>query len=308
MNEVNAPEHESPSRSGGAPGRSGIAVRRVNQNMQQPMEPGIDLPEGGSTFGTFGDINIIGLWTLYCKEVWRFLKVVTQTVMAPVITTLIFLAIFTLALGRAGRMVGDLPFLEFLAPGLIMMAIVQNAFANTSSSIMIAKVQGNIVDYLMPPLSPGELLFGVVAGGVTRGFLVGTVVWAAMLLFVDVMPQSWILVIAFTLLASLMLSLLGFLAALWAEKFDQMAAVTNFVITPLSFLSGTFYSIQQLPGAVHAIALANPFFYMIDGVRYGFTGHSDGSIAVGLVFLALVNLGLWFFALRLLRLGYRLKA
>ena len=117
-------------------------MRRVNQNMQQPMEPGIDLPEGGSTFGTFGDINIIGLWTLYCKEVWRFLKVVTQTVMAPVITTLIFLAIFTLALGRAGRMVGDLPFLEFLAPGLIMMAIVQNAFANTSSSIMIAKVQG----------------------------------------------------------------------------------------------------------------------------------------------------------------------
>ncbi|MEZ5824879.1 MAG: ABC transporter permease [Geminicoccaceae bacterium] len=232
----------------------------------------------------------------------------TQTVMAPVITTLIFLAIFTLALGRAGRMVGDLPFLEFLAPGLIMMAIVQNAFANTSSSIMIAKVQGNIVDYLMPPLSPGELLFGVVAGGVTRGFLVGVAVWAAMLFFVDVMPQNWFLVIVFTILASLMLAILGFLAALWAEKFDQMAAVTNFVITPLSFLSGTFYSIQQLPGVFHTIALANPFFYMIDGIRYGFTGHADGNVVVGIVFLALVNLALWFFALRLLRLGYRLKA
>lgn len=272
------------------------------------VAPDIDLPDDGSTFGTVGDINFIGLWTLYCKEVWRFLKVVTQTVMAPVVTTLIFLAIFTLALGRSGRMVGDLHFLEFLAPGLIMMAVVQNAFANTSSSIMIAKVQGNIVDYLMPPLSSGELLFGVIAGGVTRGFLVGIAVWLAMLSFVNVMPYSWTLVIVFTLLASVMLALLGFMAALWAEKFDQMAAVTNFVITPLSFLSGTFYSVQQLPGVFHAIALANPFFYMIDGVRYGFTAHADGSIWVGIIFLALLNCGLWFFALHLLRIGYKLKA
>ena len=270
--------------------------------------PGLSLPEDGSTFGTFGDINLVGLRTLYWKEVWRFLKVITQTVLAPVITTLIFLAIFTLALGRAGRTVGDLPFLEFLAPGLVTMAIVQNAFANTSSSIMIAKVQGNIVDYLMPPLSPGELLFGVVAGGVTRGALVGVAVWCAMAFFVDLVPAHPLLLLYHVVLASLMLAILGFLAALWAEKFDQMAAVTNFVITPLSFLSGTFYSIAQLPDAFRMVALANPFFYMIDGVRYGFTGHADGSILVGAIFLALVNLGLWFFALRLLRVGYRLKA
>ena len=276
--------------------------------LDREAEPGLVLPADGSTFGTFGDINLIGLWTLYQKEVWRFLKVITQTVLAPVITTLIFLAIFTLALGRAGRTIGDLPFLEFLAPGLVTMAIVQNAFANTSSSIMIAKVQGNIVDYLMPPLSPGELLFGVVAGGVTRGVLVGAAVWIAMSIFVDLRPEHIVLLIYHAVLASMMLALLGFMAALWAEKFDQMAAVTNFVVTPLSFLSGTFYSIEQLPGAFHAIALANPFFYMIDGVRFALTGHADGSVIFGAVFLALVNLALWFFALHLLRIGYKLKA
>ncbi|MCB2053235.1 MAG: ABC transporter permease [Geminicoccaceae bacterium] len=272
-----------------------------------PAPPALRLPRDDTTFGTLGDLNLVGLWTLYCKEVWRFLKVITQTVLAPVVTTLIFLAVFTLALGRSGRSVADMPFLEFIAPGLVTMAIVQNAFANTSSSIMIAKIQGNIVDYLMPPLSPGELLFGIVAGGVTRGFVVGGVVWASMAFFVDMTPHAPLLVFYFVLMASLMLSILGFLGALWAEKFDQMAAVTNFVITPLSFLSGTFYSIEALPGAFHAVALANPFFYMIDGVRYGFTGHTDASVVAGALVLALVNAALWFFALRLVRLGYRLK-
>lgn len=277
----------------------------------EPREPDLSamrLPGQDSTFGTFGDINVIGLWTLYCKEVRRFLKVITQTVLAPVVTTLIFLAIFTLALGGADRSVVGMPLLQFLAPGLITMSIVQNAFANTSSSVMIAKIQGNIVDYLMPPLSSGELLFGIIAGGVTRGFLVGTAVWAAMSLFTNMMPHSLPHVFFYIFMASLMLSLLGLIAALWAEKFDQMAAVTNFVITPMSFLSGTFYSIQVLPGWAYGIALANPFFYMIDGVRYGFTGHSDGSVIVGMSILALVNAGLWFYALRLLRLGYKIKA
>lgn len=268
----------------------------------------IRLPGSDSTFGTVGDLNLIGLWTLYCKEVRRFLKVLTQTVLAPVVTTLIFLAIFTLALGRGGRTIGDLPFLEFLAPGLIMMAIVQNAFANTSSSVMIAKIQGNIVDYLMPPLSSGELLFGIVAGGVTRGLLVGVSVWTAMSFFVPIWPHNIALIVFYVVAASLMLSLLGFIAALWAEKFDQMAAVTNFVITPLSFLSGTFYSVQFLPAWAHGIAVANPFFYMIDGIRFGMTGYSDGSIAIGVAVLALVNVGLWFYALRLLQLGYKVKA
>jgi ABC-2 type transport system permease protein len=263
---------------------------------------------GTSTFGTLGDINVIGLWTLYVKEVRRFIKVITQTVLAPVITTLVFLAIFTLAIGADRPAVEGVPFIDFLAPGLIVMAIIQNAFANTSSSIMIAKVQGNIVDYLMPPLSAGELLFGVVMGGVTRGMLVGAVVWLGMIPFADMRPDHLWAIVYFAVMASLLLSILGFLAALWAEKFDHMAAVTNFVITPLSFLSGTFYSIDRLPELFHGVALANPFFHLIDGVRYGFTGHSDGHILAGAVFLALVNGALWFFALRLVRLGYKLKA
>jgi ABC-2 type transport system permease protein len=263
---------------------------------------------GTTTFGTWGDINVIGLWTLYAKEVRRFLKVITQTVLAPVVTTLVFLAIFTLALGADRPAVDGVAFIAFLAPGLVVMAIVQNAFANTSSSIMIAKVQGNIVDYLMPPLSAGELLLGVVMGGVTRGMLVGLVVWLGMLPFVAMQPAHLWAVLYFMVMASLLLSILGFLAALWAEKFDHMAAVTNFVITPLSFLSGTFYSIERLPEVFHGIALANPFFHMIDGVRYGFTDHSDGNVFIGAVFLALLNAALWLFALRLVRTGYKLKA
>jgi len=278
--------------------------------LRDPIDtaPNYAVGSGTTTFGTWGDVNVIGLWTLYAKEVRRFLKVITQTVLAPVMTTLVFLAIFTLALGANRPAVDGVAFITFLAPGLMVMAIIQNAFANTSSSIMIAKVQGNIVDYLMPPLSAGELLFGVVMGGVTRGMLVGLVVWLGMLPFVIMQPAHLWAVVYFMAMASLMLSILGFLAAIWAEKFDQMAAVTNFVITPLSFLSGTFYSIERLPEVFHGIALANPFFHMIDGVRYGFTDHSDGNILLGAVFLALLNTALWLFALRLVRTGYKLKA
>jgi ABC-2 type transport system permease protein len=270
--------------------------------------PGLNLPADGSTFGTPFDLNLVGLWTLYKKEVWRFWKVATQTLLAPVITTLVFLAIFALAMHRAETLVGDLPFLRFLAPGLIMMAIVQNAFSNTSSSIVIAKIQGNIVDYLMPPLSPGELLFGVIMGGITRGVAVGVAVYLAMLPFVHLPPLHPSLIAYYVVASSLMLSLLGFLAGLWAEKFDQIAAVTNFVITPLSFLSGTFYSVEALPGQLRWVAHLNPFFYMIDGVRYAFTGHADGSVSLGVLILAVVNLALWVWAYRLMRRGYKLKA
>jgi ABC-2 type transport system permease protein len=274
----------------------------------RPTRPLPAAPRPESTFGTPGDLNLLGLWTLYLKEVRRFLKVFTQTLLAPVITTLVFLAIFTLALGGAHRSIGGIAYLEFLAPGLLMMAVVQNAFANTSSSIMIAKVQGNIVDYLMPPLSPGELTFGIVMGGVTRGCIVGIAVWAAMNGFVHLMPLHPLSALASLVLASTMLSLLGLLAALWAEKFDQMAAVTNFVVTPLSFLSGTFYTIHDLPGPFYALALMNPFFYMIDGIRWAFTGHADGPVVIGYGVLVLVNLALWALTWRLVRTGYRLKA
>jgi ABC-2 type transport system permease protein len=261
-----------------------------------------------TTFGTPLDLNLIGLHTLYLKEVRRFLKVPGQTLAAPVITTLMFLLIFSLALGRAGREVGGVPFLQFLAPGLVMMAIIQNAFANTSSSVLIGKIQGNIVDVLMPPLSPGELTFGIVAGGVTRGLLVALVVALAMVPVVGLSVAAPALVVYHALAGSLMLALLGLLGGLWAEKFDQMAAVTNFVITPLSFLSGTFYSIERLPPVFQAIAHVNPFFYLIDGIRYGFIGQSDGNVVVGMIAVALVDLALWALALHLVTIGFRLKS
>jgi ABC-2 type transport system permease protein len=267
-----------------------------------------ELPEDGSTFGTPFDLNLIGLWTLYLKEVRRFWKVMTQTILAPVVTTLIFLAIFALAMHRAETVIGDLPFLRFLAPGLIMMAIVQNAFANTSSSLMIGKIQGNIIDYLMPPLSAGELLFGIVMGGITRGLAVGVAVYLAMLPFVQLPPLHPFLIAFHVVAASFMLSLCGLLAALWADKFEQLSAVTNFVITPLSFLSGTFYSVAALPGPLVWLAHANPFFYMIDGMRFALTGHADGSVAAGIAVLLSVNTALWLLALRLMRRGYKLKA
>jgi ABC-2 type transport system permease protein len=261
-----------------------------------------------STFGTPFDLNLIGLWTLYLKEVRRFFKVPGQTLAAPVVTTLMFLLIFSLALGRSGRVIEGLPFLEFLAPGLVMMAVIQNAFANTSASIVIGKIQGNIVDVLMPPLRPGELMFGIVAGGVTRGLLVAVVVTLAMLPAVPIGLAHPLLVLYYALSGSLMLALLGLLAGIWAERFDQMATVTNFVVTPLSFLSGTFYSIAQLPGPFLVAAYLNPFFYLIDGLRFGFTGHADGPILIGAIAVAAVNLGLWLLAHALIARGYRLKA
>jgi ABC-2 type transport system permease protein len=261
-----------------------------------------------STFGTPFDLNLIGLWTLYRREVRRFLKVPGQTIAAPLVTVMMFLLVFSVALGRAGREIEGVPFIAFLGPGLVMMAIMQNAFANTSSSIMIGKVQGNIIDVLMPPFRPSELLFGIIAGGVTRGLMVAVVVTLALALIAGVELRHPALALFYVLSGAMMLALLGFLGGLWAEKFDQMAAVTNFVITPLSFLSGTFYSINQLPEAARVIAHGNPFFYLIDGLRFGFLGQSDGSILLGMAAVTVVNAGLWSLAFHLLKRGYRIKA
>ena len=257
---------------------------------------------------SFGAVNWIGLWTLYLKEVRRFVKVATQTLLAPLVTAFLYLAIFVLAVGDAVHEIGQVPFEAFLAPGLIMMAIVQNAFANTSSSIMIAKVQGNIVDTLMPPLSPGELTCGFALGGVTRGLAVGVVMWLAMAIVLPVGVHDILFVLFHAVAASLMLSLLGIIGGIWSEKFDHLAAVTNFIITPFAFLSGTFYSVKSLPAFWYGVAHANPFFYMIDGFRYGFTGHADGSLAAGLIVLTTVDALLWGLAYWMFARGYRLKA
>ncbi len=242
------------------------------------------------------------------REVRRFMKVYAQTVMAPVVTTLLFLAVFTLALGQYRPDVHGVPFAEFLAPGLVMMAIAQNSFANTSSSLMIAKVQGNIVDTLMPPFTPTELVLGIAMGGVTRGVLVGFAVAVVMMPFAGLHIDHIGLIIYHAIMASLMLALIGMMGGIWADKFDHMAAITNFVITPLAFLSGTFYSIDRLPELGQIIAHFNPFFYMIDGFRSGFIGHSDSEPIIGIVVLATINVILWLCCVRMIKSGYKLKA
>ncbi|HEX4800871.1 MAG TPA: ABC transporter permease [Sphingomicrobium sp.] len=254
-------------------------------------------------------VNWGGLKTLYIKEVRRFFKVQMQTVWAPAITTLLYLAIFTVALGRAGRMVMGVHFADFIAPGLIVMAMMQNAFANASFSLLVGKIQGNIVDYLMPPLSTGELIAGLVGAAVTRAFLVGCAVWLAMLIWpgVSVDIRHPALVFWFGLMGALLLSFLGLLTSLWAEKFDHAAAVTNFVVTPLSLLSGTFYSVNQLAPAFRKVSHANPFFYVISGFRAGFLGISDSPLWIGAVGLLILNVVLWAICYRLLKIGWKIK-
>ena len=258
-------------------------------------------------------INRVGLWSLYIKEVRRFLKVQTQTIWAPAITTLLFLVIFSVALGRGGREVLGVNFPTFVAPGLIAMAMMQNAFANSSFSLLSGKIQGTIIDLLMPPLSEGELMIGIVGAAVTRAVAVGVVVALAMLLYPGTslaMAHPWA-VAWFGLMGAVMLSVLGLIASIWAEKFDHNAAVTNFVITPLAMLSGTFYIIDRLAPAFQAVSRANPFFYVISGFRYGFLGQSDigdsGAVMMaggGLLALnALLALGTY----ALLKSGWKIK-
>jgi ABC-2 type transport system permease protein len=273
-------------------------------NDQPPLwlrnEPGVPVLSG---------VNWVGLKTLYIKEVRRFFKVQMQTVWAPAITTMLYLIIFTVALGRGGRTVMGVPFADFIAPGLIVMAMLQNAFANASFSLLVGKMQGNIVDYLLPPLSTGELIAGLVGAAVTRAFLVGFAVCLAMLLWpgvsVGIREPFWLL--WFGLMGALMLAFLGLMTSIWADKFDHAAAVTNFVVTPLSLLSGTFYSVEQLSPMFRAISHANPFFYVISGFRYGFLGITDSPLPVGAALLLVINILLWAACFVLLRSGWKIK-
>lgn len=254
-------------------------------------------------------VNWGGLKTLYLKEVRRFFKVQLQTVWAPSVTTLLFLVIFSVALGRSGRTVMGVPFADFLAPGLIVMGMIQNAFANASFALLVGKIQGTIVDYLMPPLSTGELIAGLVGASVTRAFLVGFAVWLVMLLWpgVHVAPRHPLVILWFGLMGSAMLGFFGLLTSIWAEKFDHAAGVTNFVVAPLSLLSGTFYSIESLAPAFQAISHANPFFYIISGFRSGFIGVADSNIYVGATVLLAINIGLGILCYALLKRGWKLK-
>jgi ABC-2 type transport system permease protein len=263
---------------------------------------------------TIRRVNWGGLQTLYVKEVMRFFKVQLQTVWAPAITTLMFLVIFTVALGRSGRMVElsgtSFHLADFLAPGLIIMGMIQTAFANSSFSLLVGKLQGNIIDYLMPPLSTAELMTALVGAAVTRAVLVGLAVFVAMQFWpgVHVMPVHLGAVIWFALMGSIMLSIFGLLTSIWADKFDHAAAVTNFVVAPLSLLSGTFYSIDSLAPAFQAVSHANPFFYIISGFRYGFLGAADSPILLGGLLLLAINVALGTLCYVLLRKGWKLKS
>ena len=241
------------------------------------------------------------------REIRRFSKVYIQTILAPVITTLVFLAIFTLAIGKLRGDINGVPFIEFLAPGLIMMAIIQNSFANAASSIMAAKMQGNIIDTLMPPLTANELVLAYASGGATRGIVVGCAVGLAVSLFVDINVNNLLLIIFYAATASYMLAMVGIIGGVWANRQDHMTVINGFIITPLSFLSGTFYSIDRMPENLQFFALINPFFYAIDGLRTGFTGQSDGPLLFGAVFLVVINTILWMICWRMFATGYKLK-
>lgn len=258
--------------------------------------------------------NLPGLRALYVKEVRRFFKVQLQTIWAPAITTLLFLVIFTVALGGKGRQVIGVPFADFIAPGLIMMAMLQNSFANSSFSLLVGKIQGTIVDYLMPPIGLGELIVALVGAAVTRALLVGLALWATMLLWpgVNVWPVHIWAVVVFSVLGSAMLGFLGLITSIWAEKFDHAAAVTNFIVTPLALLSGTFYSIESLAAWFQQIAHLNPVYHAIMGFRYAFIGTVDTTIAnpvgTAIAVLVAVNLGLAAITYALMKSGWKIKA
>jgi ABC-2 type transport system permease protein len=256
----------------------------------------------------FGLVNWVGAWTLYKKEVLRFLIVWVQTIFSPLISSLLFLLVLSLAIGAERGDVLGVPFITFLAPGLISMQVIQQSFSHSSSSFMIGKIQGNIVDLLYAPLSATEVTISVALAAVTRSVMIAIVSIIVFKLIVDIEIKNYLLLVTFTLLSSFILGNIGIIAGLWAEKFDHMATVTNFVIVPLSFLSGTFYSINRLPEILQIISKANPFFYMIDGFRYSFIGKADGSVYLGLVYLTILSFVSWFVAYLLYKKGYKIKS
>jgi ABC-2 type transport system permease protein len=259
----------------------------------------------------YGAVNWLGLWTLCLRETRRFWKVGMQTLFAPVVSSLLMLFVFKLALPQNGATSpGGVAFETFLAPGIVMMAVLTNAFANTSSSVIIAKVQGNAVDFLMPPLSPLELTIGFLSGAVTRGVLVGIVTYAV-IFALQIAPfqiANAFALVYYSVIASLFMGAIGLIGGIWADKFDHMAAVQNFVVMPLTMLSGTFYPISRLGEPFHTISHFNPFFHLIDGFRYGFTGHAEGNLMLGAFYTLALTTALCVTCWAMFRSGYKLKA
>ena len=256
----------------------------------------------------FGLVNWIGIYSLYVKEVSRFLIVWAQTLLSPLVSSLLFLSVLTLALGNDRGDVLGYSFISFLAPGLIVMSIVQQSFSHSVSSLMIGKIQGNIIDTLLAPLSAIEVTLAIIFAAVTRGLVILIISIVIFSLIVEIHIYSIFYIFIGAFLGTFILGALGFITGLWAEKFDHTATITNFIITPLSFLSGVFYSIERLPDFFQSISKINPFFYIIDICRFGFLGTSDGSIVVGLVYLTILSIIVWLISYYLYKIGYKIKS
>ena len=252
-------------------------------------------------------INWIGLYSLYCKETLRFLSVFGQTIVGPIITSILFLVVISLAIGNSRENVLGVEFIIFLSPGLIAMQVITQSFAHTSSSILMGKVMGNIVDMIGAPLSATEVILSIVFASLTRALIICSLSILIFWLIVDIKVQNFFVLIIYLILTSIILSCAGIIAGLWAEKFDHMATITNFLIVPLSFLSGTFYSVDNLPDILKSISYYNPFFHMIDGFRYAFILDMDGSIKFGIVYLLILSFLFWLIAYFLYKKGYKIK-
>ncbi len=252
--------------------------------------------------------NYLCVFTLFKKEVFRFLKVGVQTVVGPAISSLLFLAVFSLALGRSVNQINNVNLAEFIAPGLIMMTMLQNSFANATSSIGQSKFQGNIVDILMAPLSDYELAMGYIFGAVARGIICGLATYISIIFFVPLTIYSYSALMFYTLMGCFMMGSIGAMVGIWADKWDQQQGITNFIVLPLTFLSGTFYSISRLPEFWQNFALFNPFFYNIDGFRYAFIGQSDSKLFIGGIILIILNFSLFFLCYLMFKKGYKLKS
>ena len=253
-------------------------------------------------------INWIGAYSLYLKETLRFLNVFGQTIIGPIVTAILFLLVISLAIGNERPDVLGVSFIEFLAPGLIAMQVIQQAFSHSSSSLLMGKVMGNIVDLIGAPLSAGEVSLSIIFASVTRALTISIISIIIFSLIIEIEIKNYVVFILYLFLSSFIMGAAGFIAGLWADKFDHMATVTNFIIVPLSFLSGTFYSVDRLPELLKTLSYYNPFFHMIDGFRYSFINNMDGSITFGLMYLIILSIIIWYIAYLLYKKGYKIKS
>ncbi len=256
----------------------------------------------------FKRINLLGLSTFYYKEVKRFISIPTQTILAPMVNSLLFLSVFHLSIGRLNSRIGELDFIVFLVPGLIMMQLIQNSFSSTSTALVSGKMLGAINDMLTPPLSNFEILIGFIGAGITRGIIISMSNAFAISLFIDIYVYSWTYIIFFIVFSSMLMSTVGIIAGLWSEKWDHIAAISSYAIMPMSFLSGTFYSINQLPQQFQGFAQLNPFFYMVDGFRYAMTGQSDKNVLISVFIISILSIIFIIIAKILLDIGWKIKS